>query len=96
VGGHTMVLTNQLRPDVGLQADTAVARHHRGHRLGLLLKIEMMRWLADVEPQLKIIETWNNVDNKFMIDVNEALGYRLSRIFNTYELRVDSATSGSS
>jgi hypothetical protein len=88
VGGHTMVLTNELRPYVGLQADTAVARQHRGHRLGLLLKIEMMGWLADVEPQLKIIETWNNVDNKFMIDVNQALGYRLSRIFNTYELRL--------
>jgi hypothetical protein len=47
-----------------------------------------MRWLAEVEPQLKIIETWNNIDNKFMINVNEALGYRLSRVFNMYELRV--------
>ena len=36
----------------------------------------------------KIIETWNNVDNKFMINVNEALGYRLSRVFNMYELRL--------
>ena len=88
VGGHTVVVMHPLRPEVGGQADTAVARQHRGHRLGLLLKIEMMRWLAQVEPQLKIIETWNNVDNKFMINVNEALGYRLSRIFNMYELRV--------
>jgi GNAT superfamily N-acetyltransferase len=88
MGGHTIVITHPLRPYVGLQADTAVARHHRGHRLGLLLKIDMMRWLAEVEPQLKIIETWNNIDNKFMINVNEALGYRLSRIFNMYELRV--------
>jgi GNAT superfamily N-acetyltransferase len=88
VGGHTMVAVHPLRPEVGGQADTAVARQHRGHRLGLLLKIEMMRWLADVEPQLKIIETWNNVDNNFMINVNEALGYRLSRVFNMYELRV--------
>ena len=88
VGGHTMVVVHPLRPEVGGQADTAVARQHRGHRLGLLLKIDMMRWLADVEPQLKIIETWNNVDNNFMINVNEALGYRLSRVFNTYELRV--------
>jgi hypothetical protein len=47
-----------------------------------------MRWLAAAEPQLKIIETWNNVDNSFMINVNEALGYRLSCIFNMYELRV--------
>jgi hypothetical protein len=50
----------------------------------------MMRWLAEVEPQLKIIETWNNADNTFMINVNEALGYRMSRIFNMYELRLDS------
>jgi RimJ/RimL family protein N-acetyltransferase len=83
-----MVVVHPLRPEVGGQADTAVARQHRGHRLGLLLKIDMMRWLADVEPQLKIIETWNNVDNNFMINVNEALGYRLSRVFNTYELSV--------
>jgi GNAT superfamily N-acetyltransferase len=90
IGGHTMVATHPLQPELGGQADTAVARHHRGHRLGLLLKIDMMRWLAEVEPQLKIIETWNNADNTFMINVNEALGYRLSRIFNMYELRLDS------
>jgi GNAT superfamily N-acetyltransferase len=95
VGGHTVVMIHPLRPDIGGQADTAVARHHRGHRLGLLLKIDMMRWLANAEPQLKIIETWNNVDNEFMINVNEALGYRLSRIFNTYERKLDSASSDS-
>jgi GNAT superfamily N-acetyltransferase len=88
VGGHTVVLTRPLQPEIGVQGDTAVARHHRGHRLGLLLKIDMMHWLAAVEPQLKIIETWNNVDNNFMINVNEALGYRLSRIFNMYELKL--------
>jgi len=88
VGGHTVVLTHPLQPEIGVQGDTAVARHHRGHRLGLLLKIDMMHWLAEVEPQLKIIETWNNVDNNFMINVNEALGYRLSRIFNMYELKL--------
>jgi GNAT superfamily N-acetyltransferase len=88
VGGHTVVVTQQLQRQFGMQADTAVARHHRGHRLGLLLKIDMMRWLAEVEPQLKIIETWNNADNTFMINVNEALGYRLSRTFNMYELRL--------
>lgn len=93
VGGHTMVMSHPLQPEVGWQGDTAVARHHRGHRLGLLLKIDMMRWLADVEPQLTIIETWNNADNKFMINVNEALGYRLSRIFNMYELSLSSSTS---
>jgi GNAT superfamily N-acetyltransferase len=86
VGGHTMVVAHPLRPAVAGQADTAVARAHRGHRLGLLLKIDMLRWLAEIEPQVEVIDTWNNVDNDFMIKVNEALGYRLSQVYATYEL----------
>jgi GNAT superfamily N-acetyltransferase len=89
VGGHTFVGLNPLRPWLGGQGDTAVARQHRGHKLGLLLKIDMLRWLAEAEPQLEIIETWNNVDNKFMIDVNEAMGYRLSQVYATFERNLD-------
>lgn len=88
VGGHTVVVTHPLRPSFGVQGDTAVSREHRGHRLGLLVKIEMMRWLAEAEPQLEVIETWNNADNYHMINVNEAIGYRLSRVFTMYELTV--------
>ena len=73
-----------------------MARAHRGHRLGLLLKIDMMRWLAEAEPQVEVIETWNNVDNDFMINVNEALGYRLSRVFATYELNLGSSSRSGS
>ena len=91
IGGHTQVVINPHRPRVGLQADTAVSRAHRGHRLGLLLKIDMMRWLAGTEPQLEVLETWNNADNRFMIAVNELLGYRLSNTFATYELTLPSA-----
>ncbi|HEY5821462.1 MAG TPA: hypothetical protein VIT20_05775 [Propionibacteriaceae bacterium] len=86
MGGHSEVAVHPVRPHLGHQADTAVARAHRGHRLGLLLKIDMMRWLAETEPGLEVIETFNNADNDFMVSVNEALGYRLSRIFTTYEL----------
>ena len=86
IGGHTVLLVNPLRPEFGMQGDTAVSRAHRGHRLGLLLKIDMLHWLAEAEPALKIIETWNQADNDFMISVNEAIGYRLNRVFDTYEL----------
>ena len=82
------VAVHPHQPQFGHQGDTAVARAHRGHRLGLLLKIDMMRWLAEAEPQLEVIETWNNADNRFMINVNEALGYRLSRVFATFERRL--------
>ena len=88
IGGHTVVNLNPLDPTHAGQGDTAVHRDHRGHRLGLLLKIEMMRWLAEAEPQVSEITTWNNADNHYMIDINEAIGYRLSRVFATYERRI--------
>lgn len=56
----------------------------------------MLRWLAEVEPQLVEIETWNHADNRYMVDVNEALGYRLSRVYNTYELTLTSAADAPS
>jgi RimJ/RimL family protein N-acetyltransferase len=88
VGGHTVMMVQPKQPTYAGQYDTAVHRDHRGHRLGLLLKIEMMHWLAEVEPQVERIETWNNADNSYMINVNEAIGYRLSRIFDTYQRAV--------
>lgn len=89
VGGHTVMMVQPKRPQLGEQYDTAVHRDHRGHRLGILLKLEMLRWLAEVEPQIERIETWNQADNRYMIDANEAIGYRLSRIYDTYQRTVD-------
>jgi hypothetical protein len=54
-----------------------VARAHRGHRLGLLLKTGMLLWLAEVEPQVETVDTWNAESNDHMIAVNEALAYRI-------------------
>ena len=88
IGGHTVVQVHPDRPTFGQQGDTAVARAHRGHRLGLVLKIDMMRWLAEAEPELEVIETWNQAGNDFMISVNELLGYRLHRTFQMWELQL--------
>ncbi|MBY9073535.1 GNAT family N-acetyltransferase [Nocardioides sp. WL0053] len=75
LAGHTVVAVESERPWIGDQHDTAVVRAHRGHRLGLLLKADMMRWLADEEPALETVDTWNMESNDHMIGVNEALGY---------------------
>jgi GNAT superfamily N-acetyltransferase len=77
LAGHTVVAVEEDRPAYGHQHDTSVVRAHRGHRLGLLLKAGMLRWLADVEPQLESVDTWNAESNDHMIAVNEALGYRV-------------------
>jgi hypothetical protein len=77
LAGHTLVGVEIDRPWHCWQFDTSVQRGHRGHRLGLLLKLDMLRWLGDTEPQLSTIRTDNAASNAYMIRVNELLGYRV-------------------
>jgi GNAT superfamily N-acetyltransferase len=77
LAGHTVVAVHGDQPWYGGQYDTSVAREHRGHRLGLLLKTAMLGWLAEAEPQLRCIDTWNAVDNTHMVALNDALGCRV-------------------
>jgi len=77
LAGHTVVAVDTESPEIGHQHDTSVVRAHRGHRLGLLLKADMMRWLDEAEPQVRSIDTWNAESNDHMIRVNERLGYRV-------------------
>jgi GNAT superfamily N-acetyltransferase len=77
LAGQSVVAVDGERPTLAEQHDTSVLAAHRGHRLGLLLKVEMLRWLAEAEPQVETIDTWNAESNALMIGVNELLGYRV-------------------
>lgn len=77
LGGHTVVAVEEERPHRAHQHDTTVARAHRGHRLGLVLKASMMDLLLREEPQVRTVDTWNAESNSYMIAVNEQLGYRV-------------------
>lgn len=72
--GHSVVAVDGFRPYHGEQHDTSVRREHRGHRLGLRLKLEMLAWLREAEPQLRQIDTWNQESNTHMTAVNDAIG----------------------
>ncbi len=72
--GHTVLCIDEFDPAVGHQEDTSVVGDHRGHRLGLRLKIEMLRWIAEERPEVRGTETWNSVENHHMLAVNELLG----------------------
>ena len=69
------MIVDPADPAWGHQGVTAVTRKHRGHRLGLLVKVAMLERLATSEPQLERIATWNGESNAHMIAINEALGY---------------------
>jgi GNAT superfamily N-acetyltransferase len=57
------------------QEATTVDPAHRGHRLGLLLKLELLDRLRRLEPSVRAVDTWNAASNRHMIAVNEAMGY---------------------
>lgn len=58
------------------QVDTLVLREHRGKRLGMLLKLTNLRELGDRFPAHGFVQTMNAEDNRHMLDVNEAVGFR--------------------
>ena len=87
LAGVTHVEVPPDQPDWAYQGLTAVVRAHRGHRLGLLVKLAMMEWLAQAEPQARWISTGNAEANEHMIAINEALGYqRFGRPVVTFEV----------
>lgn len=58
------------------QQITIVDPAHRGHRLGLLAKIENLGHALAHEPALRAIDTFNAAANEHMIRINRQLGFR--------------------
>jgi GNAT superfamily N-acetyltransferase len=61
-------------PEVAYQQDTIVMPDHRGHRLGLAVKVANLAALVEDFPRTRRVVTWNAEDNPWMIAVNDALG----------------------
>jgi len=57
------------------QEDTIVLNEHRGHRLGMLMKLANIEHLERVAPGHPSISTSNAEENRPMLSVNEAVGF---------------------
>jgi len=73
------------------QQDTLVLAEHRGHRLGMLLKVENLRHLAREAPEVDRVVTWNADENRPMLAVNEALGFQHVATSGSWLRAVDDA-----
>lgn len=91
LAGQTVVVVDAEEPTWADQHDTSVTRAHRGHRLGLLLKAELLSWLREAEPQVLTVNTWNAESNDHMIGVNELLAYRVQGREWAYQRRIAGA-----
>lgn len=58
------------------QGDTLVVPEHRGHRLGMLVKAANLQRLAEELPSVRRVHTWNAEENRWMLAINVALGFR--------------------
>lgn len=79
----------QQDPDVSPdQRDTLVLREHRGHRLGLLVKIANLRRLSEARPASRRIKTFNADENGPMRSINEALGFVPAMVSGVWQRRL--------
>ena len=82
----TQLGVDPLDPGWGFQGLTAVAGPHRGHRLGLLVKVAMLELLAAHEPQLTQVVTLTAEGNEHMTAINIELGFEVLERQLSWEL----------
>ncbi len=86
--GLTTVFVKGDHPWWSAQGDTVVLPPHRGRRLGLRMKLAMLPWLCDREPEVRHLVTWNAATNVPMVAVNDVMGYRVLDHASSWQLAV--------
>jgi GNAT superfamily N-acetyltransferase len=76
LAGHSELLLPTLDPGNVYQWDTLVVPAHRGHGLGLAMKVRNHAALQAIHPGPAVAHTWNAEQNDHMNAVNARLGYR--------------------
>lgn len=86
--GYTQIQLDRYKLHMAHQENTVVLRPHRGHRLGLLLKVANVEQLQRLAPQVRRVYTWNAAENEHMLAVNTALGYRLTSLWGAWQYQL--------
>lgn len=73
--GFTSLAVAQEPSRAVSQLDTIVLHEHRGHRLGMLLKVANLAHLERIAPGRPSVITFNAEENTHMLRVNEAVGF---------------------
>ncbi|MFZ3417092.1 GNAT family N-acetyltransferase [Arthrobacter sp. 3Tela_A] len=76
LAGHTVLEVARSNPGVAYQDDTLVLQRHRGNRLGMMLKAGNLQRLRRLFPEVQRVYTWNAEENRYMLAINEQLGFR--------------------
>lgn len=88
LAAYTVLTHRAAVPAIIYQEDTLVAPGHRGHRLGMAVKIANLRRAGEVWPEAAAVLTWNANENQHMLAINIALGFKSSGFDGEWQKRV--------
>ncbi len=83
------LLLSPHAPGEAWQLETLVLPEHRGHRLGLAVKLANVDALAAVAPSVRRITTGNAAVNEPMIAVNEMMGFEIAGAGHFWQKALD-------
>ncbi len=89
LAGYTEMGGAASRPGRLFQWGTMVRPEHRGHRLGIALKVRNLRRLQARVSGPAVLHTWNAPENGPMIAVNEQLGFQPYQNLCLYQRATD-------
>jgi GNAT superfamily N-acetyltransferase len=84
----TRIAGDGTDPAHAWQNITLVDPAHRGHRLGMLVKLANLAHVRELRPGLEAIDTFNAASNEHMLRINRALGFRVLDSMTFWQLTV--------
>lgn len=72
----TEMMTIKEEPPRAMQGGTLVLPEHRGHRLGMAVKVANLRRHQERFPHDSEVHSWNAEENGPMVAINDLLGFR--------------------
>ena len=88
--GYTQMMVGS--DHLARQHNLIVAQHHRGNRLGRLMKLAGLSLLQQEAPHATAVSTMNAEENRHMIRVNEEVGFLAHSWLAIWQLRCPAAT----
>lgn len=85
---YTAVDTMPAHPEYAYQQDTLVHGDHRGHRLGMLVKLANIEQVMRACPEVKRVHTWNAGENSYMLAINVAMGFFPASVEGAWQKRI--------
>jgi GNAT superfamily N-acetyltransferase len=79
--------------DIAYQWATIVLPSHRGHRLGMLVKLANLEFVRTSRPHVQTLNTWNAAINDHMVAINEAIGFRPVERWREWQLELSNPTT---